>query len=133
MSGVCLGKRSSMPKVSEIRFITPLSSLHQILDSLVANRLSSFLQRSFAHVSGLWIGGIKGTQCTDIASCVHLSVERMLDSKSCGGIAQFDIQKYYDSIDIDLALSWLQGHGCPESLLSCIARLLLCPHVELEV
>ena len=61
---------------------------------------------------GYFIGCLKGTQCADIAATVHIAVEKMLDCKSRGAIAQGDIRRFYDSIPCLRAIRDMVSHGC---------------------
>jgi len=57
----------------------------------------------------------------------------MMDLHSIGGIAQADIRKFYDSIDLNLVCEWLLDNGCDCDLVGSIARLAVCPRVRLRV
>jgi len=64
---------------------------------------------------------------------VQLSIERMLDLRSVGGVAQADILKFYDSINLDLVCEWLTDEGCDCALIAAIARLAVLPRVSMQV
>ena len=60
-------------------------------------------------------------------------IEKGLDSHSEGGIAQQDIEKYYDSIRLLLVARWLVSNGAPYPLVATALRLQMLPLVFLHI
>ena len=76
---------------------------------------------------------VPGTPTLDIAHGLQAVIEKGLDDRSQGGIAQQDIQKYYDSVDIFLVIRWLQGRGVPVALCAAVLRHQILPQVVLNI
>lgn len=72
----------------------------QVLDVLLAHRLQRFISESLPPEPRLCVGAIPGTQVLDIAHSLQMLVERFLDSRSEGGVAQGDVACYYDSLGV---------------------------------
>ena len=47
---------------------------------------------------GVYMGGDKQTDASDIAFGAQLFVEKSLETRSAGGIAEFDIARYFDNL-----------------------------------
>ena len=129
----CNGKTSPNTLLKDMRFIQPLSSIAQVLDHLLSTRLNRCLDE-LCHASlPLWAGGAKGTQCADVVSTCRLSIERMLDDRSRGGISAADIRKYYDNIEILPIARWLVEHGLDLGTISAIVRFVCLPRVSFTI
>ncbi len=62
------------------------------------------------------------TQVLEIDSFAHVGIEKILESKSRGCLAQADIEKYYDSIDVLRACRVLRDLGlCAVRLAACLS------------
>ena len=68
----------------------------------------------------------------DIAHGIRSAVEKALDNKSQGAVAQMDIQPYYDSLDALLLCRWLEEQGVPKHICATSLRLQLLPQVFLN-
>ena len=58
IQGVCLGKFCPTPLLKDIRFITPMSSMHQVRVVCLADRLNMWLDSWAATVPHFWCFGI---------------------------------------------------------------------------
>ena len=101
------GKSSASPLPTEIRVILPLRARAQIVDALVAQRLQCFLGRSEFKRDWLWVGAQKHSQPMEISWMLSQIIEKALDNRSIGGLAQADICAYYDHLDVLLCARWL--------------------------
>ena len=102
-----LGKTGERPLPAEIRVVLPLEARSQVLDALLANRLQDFLSSARFKRPWLWVGAQKGTQPMDLAWMLSQVIEKCLDDRSQGGLAQGDVQSYYDCLDVILCVRWL--------------------------
>ena len=132
IEGRIYGKESAVTEVDNVRAILPLPSVLQVMDVLVQDILTNFLRRAFPPVPGTFIGARPHTQALDIAHGLQSVVEKALDDKSQGAVAQMDIKAYYDSLDTLLLCRWLEEHGVPKRICATTLRLQLLPQVFLN-
>eukprot|EP00928_Gymnodinium_smaydae_P021212 TRINITY_DN18258_c1_g1_i1.p1 TRINITY_DN18258_c1_g1~~TRINITY_DN18258_c1_g1_i1.p1 ORF type:complete len:557 (+),score=32.02 TRINITY_DN18258_c1_g1_i1:406-2076(+) len=126
------GKVSSYPASGDVRCILPLSSILTIVDALVPALLQQQLDILCQVPRGCYCGGIPGTQCMDIAFAGQLVTERTLDSKGEGGIAQADIKRFYDSIDVLRVGSCLLQNGVHPFIVFIIVAFQVCPAIQIR-
>lgn len=124
VGGVPKGKDSSNPCADKIRLILPQGSVLSILDAIFSERLNKHLDIIFPldTRTGMYRGGVKRTQCLDIAHSLQLCVEKGLDSMSRVCVAQEDIKQYFDCLPLDELASWLERNGFPVADVACILR-----------
>jgi hypothetical protein len=127
------GKESADPAPDQCRAILPLCPILQLFDALLAGWMNKINPHFVPCGDELWEGAIKGTQCLNIASTLHIAQEKILDTASAGAIAQCDIRRYYDSISVVMCLQYLVSLGAPLSLILAIALCQLCVPVTLNV
>ena len=60
-------------------------------------------------------------------------MEKALDDHSRAGLAQQDIEKFHDSLQVMLVVKWLQKQGAPIAAPSCALRHQMLPLVVLDV
>lgn len=127
------GKSSCLPGPSKCRSILPLPCLLTIADSLLSNRVLSFLNSHLQPGVHALLGGLPGTQCLDICTAAHLVVEKGLDPKRRGAIAQADPERYYDNLNPLTIARYLIPEGSePGVAVSCV-KCQLSPCVNLAV
>ena len=71
---------------------------------------------------GFFVGGRKKTQALDIGHAAALLIEKALDMKSEGAVAQVDIQTYFDALPVYEILQWLIREGVDTALAAAIGR-----------
>ena len=79
------------------------------------------------------LGGVPGTQCLDIGTAVRCVIEKRLDQRSRGAIAQADPEKYCDNLKIILISRYLVSIGRESGLAISCVRCQLLPRVKLSV
>ena len=94
IQGRIYGKESSITDAKHLRAILPLPAVLQVIDVLVNDIVIGFVCRAFPAVDGTFIGARPQTQALDIAHGLQSVVEKELDNKSEGAVAQMDIQSY---------------------------------------
>ena len=129
--GFVAGKTSSQPQPEDTRAVMPMPALGQVIDSLCEKAVLDFIDRHPCRHSGVFVGGCKGTQPLDIAASIQIGVEKCLDSKSAGCIAQFDLARYYDSIDLLEVLRSMEQQGFDPGWSRIIASAQFLPQVSL--
>ena len=132
IQGRLYGKESSTTAAADLRAILPLPSILQVIDVLISTKLTAYIDRLFPPLDGCFIGARPFTQPLDIAHGLQAVLEKGLDDKSRGAIAQQDIAKYYDSIDCLLVVKWLESRGVPKSICAAALRQQLLPKVILN-
>ena len=95
--GFVSGKASARPEPNDTRAVLPQPALAQILDRILEARIMSFIAEHQELHPACFIGAGPGTQPLD---SVQLAVEKMCDLKSVGCVAQCDIARYYDNLDL---------------------------------
>ena len=132
LRGVFMGrKESATAYAAKLSAILPLPAVLQVIDVLLARMLTEHIDKALHHVDDTFIGARPLTQTLDIAHGVQFVIEKCLDDKSQGGVAQMDVEKYYDSLDGLLICRWLEGHGVPRSICACALRHQILPQVRL--
>jgi len=111
------GKEASYSVLDKIRLILPLSAWLSLADAIISSKLDDCFQSLFPELvpwldsDGFFMGGNRFTQPLDITFGLQLAVEKALDLESCGGLAQFDIQQFYDSLSLRLISDFLLQLG----------------------
>ena len=129
--GYVRGKVSPNSPLSQLRAILPLGVVWQVLDVLIADRLNLDIDMIFQTNPSTFVGGQPRTQVLDIAAGIQLVVEKSLDRKSQGAVAQADIRTYYDRIPMVRIAYFLLHAGVSPLLVGAILRHQLLPSVEL--
>ena len=80
--------------------------------------------------SAILVSAVAGT--ADIAGALSLALERMLDGRSNGGMAQADVERYYDNINVPKCCLWLRNRGVPPPLCAAILRVQLLVPVHIR-
>ena len=134
------GKESPHTTVDKIQGISPLPSLLQVIDVLLANVNNQTVTETLTPPIGVWIGAQPKTQILDIAHGVHLVIEKALDRFSEGSVATLDVSRFYDSVRLLKSAQWLQANGLSTRWCAAMLRFqLLCSivlkagHVEVEI
>ena len=109
----------------------PMPALGQIFDSIIEKVVLDFLDQHPCRHTGVFIGGCPGTQPLDIASVVQVGIEKCLDVHSTGCVAQFDLARYYDSIDLLEVLRDMERQGFDPGWSRVIACCQFLPKVSL--
>lgn len=88
--------RATPPECNQL----PQTCLLTILDAVKAGKFHSQLDVAFPRVHEIFIGGRPGTQVTDITHANQSVIEQGLDDHGQAAIAQVDIERFYDSLDL---------------------------------
>lgn len=94
ISGRVYGKTQSWPTLGQLRAILPMPPVMQLLEVILARRLQTFISEALPPVPKLCVGAVPGSQVMDIAHCLQLLMERFLDDRSSGGLAQGGLACY---------------------------------------
>ena len=91
-----------MSALKEIRLIIPQGSLTDIVDCFLALQLRSEIDELFPCLKEkeFFEGAKKHTQIMDIAHTAQMVIEKSIDNKSAGAVAQLDVKQHFDRIDI---------------------------------
>ena len=128
-----MGKGTSSPAPGEVRVIIPLSSLMQFFDAFLACRLDASMVHLVDQPRGVFIGGVPRTQGLDIALGLQTVMEKALDKRSEGGIAQADIAQYYDSLPVIKVARWLEAQGACHAFVAALVRHQMLPQLHLRI
>ena len=79
----------------------------QVIDAALARFFGPRIDGLFPPIVGCWVGARAGTQALDIAHGFQTVIEKGLDMKSDAGIAQEDIQTFYDTMQVLRIVRWL--------------------------
>ena len=129
--GTVKGKKAHTVPMSKVRAILPMSSLVQIADAVVAERLNAMIDRMFQPVYGLYEGAVPGSQTLDIAHGVQLMFEKSGDDLGRGAAAESDIRSFYDELALVRLLSWWRDQHAPFELFWPALRLQILPKITL--
>ena len=83
----------------------------QILDSILAKKINDFIDDSLPLPPGTYEAARPRTQPLDIAHGLQTVLERALDNRSEGAIAQCDIKQFYDNIPTLRCMRYLEARG----------------------
>lgn len=95
-----LGKGTARPRPQEVRCILSLPPLLQILDVVLSRTFHAWLSATLPLPLGTHSAGTPGTETLEVAHGLSLYIKQAFDSRSRGAVAQTDVDKYYDSIDV---------------------------------
>ena len=95
----------------------------------MSNRCLEWCAANIPLPASMYVGGDVGSQCLDIAHCVHLCIEKGMDAFSRTAVATSDIRRFYDSICPIRVANDMRRMGCPPSLCATVVRIQLCPSV----
>ena len=132
VTACAFGKLCSQTALADVRMIVPLASILQLYDIIIATQVDVFLRDIFPLSPTLMECARPRTQALDITSSLSLFVEKNLDLKSSGAIAQADVLQHYDTLALLRIARWLIAQGCPQSLAVAALRHQLCPKVRLS-
>ena len=116
-----VGKRSADTQPGDVRVVIPLSARAQILDALMAARLTTVADSM--PTPGWFVAAVKFIQPMDIAFTATQIIEHSLDDHSRGAVTAMDIASYYGNLDPLLVCQWLlqRAHvACPPSLVRAV-------------
>ena len=88
------------PLGERLRAIIPMSSILRLMDRILGNALDRNLSTLLPARPGFVEGGRPKTQALDICHAATLLIEKALDMKSEGAVAQVDIQTYFDALPV---------------------------------
>ena len=74
---------------------SPSLALCPLVDAVLEQMVLRFVASCNQPGEGVFIGGSTGTQPLDIASALQVGLEKLLESKSRGAVAQCDVARYY--------------------------------------
>lgn len=111
----------------------PQCATTQVIDCLLAAALQRWVDRTMPRPDGVGIAVVPHTQPLDIAHGISLSIEKMLDDFSKGGVAQSDVERCYDSLPLVRVMRWLEDRGMPHALAASCVRAQLLPQIDLVV
>ena len=132
--GLVFGKAASRTAAKATRAILPQPILLRIADALVAQHLNPFIDQALPRPSGAMVGARPGTQVLDISHGMTLAIERCLDSWSHGGVAQSDVEAFFDNVNL-LRVAMFAEHelGLDPAWAATAVRVQLMPQVTLAV
>ena len=95
-----------------------------LLDCLLEHHLGMFLDSHLPSpiIYGALVGARPKTQVLDVTHVLQTAVEKAIDTKSQGAVAQADVEKYYDSLSILRLTRWLESEGYDVAVLCAILR-----------
>ena len=128
-----LGKKSKVPRPKDIRIVIPLSARAQILDALLAARISQAADS--IEKEGWFVAAVPGMQPLDISFGTTQMTEKAMDDRSRGAWASMDIEAYYDNVDLLLVAAWLRRArvaACDAAVIAAALRWQLLPCVEVD-
>lgn len=128
-----LGKRTDTPTDGEIRVILPLTKDMSILDVVRAQRVHAHLDSLPPLPRSVLEAGRPGASATDLALTAKLVIEKALDRRSQGAVAQADIRQFDDQVPVTGFVKELAEQGLPQELPAAVVRHQLLPAVELRV
>ena len=134
-----LGKKQSYSELDHLRLVIPLESWMSLADALISNQLEMELRRAFPHLlscsepDGYFMGANRYTQPLDIAFGCQIMVEKALDMESCGGLAQFDIRQFYDSLPLVRLYQYLLELGVDTCLVKAAMFHQLLPKLVVQL
>lgn len=117
-----LGKGTHEPEPSEVRAIVPMPVMIGLVDALLAHTIHVFLD-GIQLPDQVLVAGRKGVQLLDIVMSAQLVIEKGLDARSQGAVAQSDIKGYYDTLCPLRVAQWLTARGLPEAVALAFLRL----------
>jgi len=123
------GKSDLSPEVKDIRAIMPLSARMILLDVILSQRILKFVDQVLPDDPAVFVAARPKTQPLDITFALSLAVERALDNFSRGGLAQADVEQYYDTIDVLAIAMWLVSRGFPLADAAAAARRQMLPRL----
>ena len=129
----CFGKKASKSAPADVRAIVPLTALMQIVDSVLTYVLEPLVSQLFPLRPGLFIGCRPYTQGLDIGFGAQLWIEKALDTRSGGALAQSDIKTFFDANPLLKCVLYLCDRGVPRQLLAAVLRHQLFTQVYLSM
>ena len=121
--GKIFGKKSATPKEDATRAILPLRAFLSICDATINFFLLPIVDARTPKHGGVFFGARPKTQPLQVMHTCQLVVEKGLDRKSAGCIAQGDIAKFYDRIRCSQIADWLFNAGANPALVGAVLRL----------
>ena len=105
----------------------PLPSILQLADVILAGAVRDWIAGVLPCPVSCFEGAVAHTQPLDIAHGLSLAIEKGLDDHSQLGIAQADVQQYYDSLNVVQLALWLHHEGMAAPWAAAIVRLQMLP------
>ena len=128
-----LGKTSCNSQLGELRVIAPLCAFLQIVDAWGAAIVHDIVDKVLPMQPGLFVAARPKTQMRDIGHSLSLLVEKALDDKSQFALAQADVEKHYDTVNVFLVASWLLRQGADASQVAACVRHQLLTSLEIRI
>lgn len=131
--GYACGKNTTTPSLSEIRCIIPLTALMSLIDRILASFLQAWADAMAEDLPRpeCFEGARPRTQILDLTHAASLGVERGLDNRGLFGISSSDIHQYYDHVNVDDTMQYLQSREFPEELAEAVRRAQSQPTLEI--
>ena len=92
VEALAFGKESSNTAVEDTRIIMPLPSVLGLLDATLPYLIEPHIIRLLPCPQSVWFGAHTHTQVLDISHGLSTVIEKALDMKSEGAIAQSDVR-----------------------------------------
>ena len=133
LQGNLYGKESQTSAATQLRSISPLPAVLQVMDALLLQLASPVIDVACPEPPGCFIGARPFTLALDIAHGLQAVIEKELDDHGRAAIAQEDIEKYYDSLRLLRVARWLQRNGATSATCAAMLRHQMLPQVTLAI
>ena len=130
--GQIKGKGSHTVTAKSTRAILPLPCMLELADYIVASKINDILDSQFGDIKGVYVGAQRRTQVAELTKGLTLCVEKGLDSQGQIGIADADVQQFYDSVDMIIVFRWWLNRSLPPHVIATALRILVLPKVLLK-
>ena len=130
--GKVKGKRGQKSALEDLRAILPLTAALQVADAIISSRLNTWIDSKLPTPAGAFVAARPRTQATEVMLGCHLVMEKALDNRSQGCLAQADVASHYDTLCSVRITRWLLKSGCEPSLAIAALRFQLLPEVILQ-
>ena len=132
VTGRVVGKTSADPPSDKLRTILPLPAVLQVIDVCISDRINAFIDSLGPLPDGAYEGARPKTQSLEISAALQLWQEKAMDNHSKGGIAQSDIETFYDTLRILRICRWLHSKGLAIGVCVAALRMQMLPTVSLR-
>ena len=129
------GKESTSTRASDVRMIIPLSSALDVADALLQRKINDVIDEFFEPMREQSVRECARpyTQLLEITHSTVFAVEKILDNKSVGTVAQMDVQKHFDSVDLLAVFRWLLAAGFTPEWAVVAIWIQLLPRITFKV
>jgi hypothetical protein len=114
--------------------VFPLPVLLQLADVVLSTALDQLLTERVAYSieEPVFHGVVRYSQPLDLTFAMAQTIEKGIDSKSMGSVAQCDIRCYYDEVSVTSIAASLDDDTIPSSLLRSLVMLQMLPIVQVH-